>query len=285
MPKSYVKPQWWEWFFLLGLDIPVAATLWALAFTEFLYVVISPSKLYQFLFVAVWCIVMGGRIIRVIARDPKVEQDEILSFTKRHCFILGFLVILASIAGSWLLLFRLGVVIFEYAITPGIATLLFLLLLPIAIKKPSSSKNMALIALSSFAFGLGAAIPGYLYGMTQGSIVYSVAQPVWYLIILLTLRGISWDVWFREETESDFENDPSSLVMLGCIAIFIVACLITAHHFGDYREEAWIYYAFSISAALLFALDRLKKHLSLLALDGLSWLCVSAGSFLIIFLL
>lgn len=126
MEQVLKRPPWWAWFSLMGLEIPSAAIAWAFAVSQSHLVVVSSPWLYQFLFVAVWCVNMLDRVLKIFRGGSAVYTDECLLFAKKHCFVISLLIMVAAVTGLWIMFFQLGVVIFQFAFLPGVCSLLFL---------------------------------------------------------------------------------------------------------------------------------------------------------------
>ena len=88
MEQVLKRPPWWAWFSLMGLEIPSAAIAWAFAVSQSHLVVVSSPWLYQFLFVAVWCVNMLDRVLKIFRGGSAVYTDECLLFAKKHCFVI-----------------------------------------------------------------------------------------------------------------------------------------------------------------------------------------------------
>lgn len=113
MEQVLKRPPWWAWFSLMGLEIPSAAIAWAFAVSQSHLVVVSSPWLYQFLFVAVWCVNMLDRVLKIFRGGSAVYTDECLLFAKKHCFVISLLIMVAAVTGLWIMFFQLGVVIFQ----------------------------------------------------------------------------------------------------------------------------------------------------------------------------
>ena len=124
MEQVLKRPPWWAWFSLMGLEIPSAAIAWAFAVSQSHLVVVSSPWLYQFLFVAVWCVNMLDRVLKIFRGGSAVYTDECLLFAKKHCFVISLLIMVAAVTGLWIMFFQLGVVIFQFAFLPGVCSLL-----------------------------------------------------------------------------------------------------------------------------------------------------------------
>lgn len=266
------SPPWWAWFSLLGLEIPFAAMAWAFAVSQSHLVVVSSPWLYQFLFVAVWCVNMLDRILKVFRGDPAVYSDECLLFAKRHCFVISLLIVVAAVAGLWIMFFQLGVVIFQFALLPGLCSMLFLAFSTNPRKENGLSPRFALGAFfASVSFAAGAGIPAYFYGTLGGGWSGQLSTSTWYLAALIVLSMLSRKRWNEEEDgEADSATrDMISLVWMGVIVIYTVFCLAAAAR--EYTGDAWIYYGLAMAGVFMFVLDRLKRNMPPLMLYTLSW--------------
>lgn len=272
MEQVLKKPSWWAWFSLLGLEVPSAAIAWAFVASQSQMVVVSSPWLYQFLFVAVWCINMLDRMLRLFRGRVDEYSDECLFFAKKHCFIISLLIVVAAVAGLWIMFFQLGVVIFQLAFLPGLCSLLFLYFS----SKPQKKNNPPLrFSLATFfaaiSFALGAGIPAHFYGSVFDRFGGLLSRPTWYFTALIILGMFSRKRW-REEDASEQDSpdyDMRALVWMGVLAIYVVFCLSAATQ--GFCEDEWIYYGLAMAGVFMFVLDRIKKKVSPFLLYTLSW--------------
>lgn len=163
---------------LMGLEIPSAAIAWAFAVSQSHLVVVSTPWLYQFLFVAVWCVNMLDRVLKIFRGGPAAYSDECLLFAKKHCFVISLLIVVAAVTGLWIMFFQLGVVIFQFALLPGICSLLFLYFSSNPHKKGSLSSGFVMASFfAAVSFSTGAGIPAYFYGTMGGGWGASCPRP------------------------------------------------------------------------------------------------------------
>jgi len=273
MEQVLKRPPWWAWFSLMGLEIPSAAIAWAFAVSQSHLVVVSSSWLYQFLFVAVWCVNMLDRVLKIFRGSSAVYTDECLLFAKKHCFVISLLIVVAAVTGLWIMFFQLGVVIFQFALLPAICSLLFLYFFSHPHQQGSLSSGFVVGAFfAAVAFATGAGIPAYFYGMVGGGWGGQLSEPTWYLVALVILSMFSRKRWSEEEEEggqNSADRDMVSLVWMGVIVIYVVFCLAAAAR--EYTGDAWIYYGLAMAGAFMFVLDRLKRGMPPLLLYTLSW--------------
>ena len=81
------------------------------------------------------------------------------------------------------------------------------------------------------------------------------------------------------------EDATGNSLFLAGLVIFIGACLYNSYELRNYADDAWMFNALAMSAAFLFALDRWKRNISYGVLKGLSWIAVSGGALIVLFLL
>lgn len=277
MERLLKSPPWWAWFSLLGLEIPSAAIAWAFTVSQSHLVIVSTPWLYQFLFVAVWCVNMLDRVVKVFRGGPAVYSDECLLFAKKHCFVISLLIVVAAVTGLWIMFFQLGVVIFQFALLPGVCSLLFLYFSTSRDKKGGLSSGFALEAFfASVSFAAGAGIPAYFYGTLGGGWGGQLSMPTWYLVALVILSMFSRKRWNDEEEDGEEEDsatrDMVSLVWMGVIVIYVVFCLVAAAQ--EYTPDSWIYYGLAMAGVFMFVLDRLKRGMPPLMLYTLSWVAL-----------
>ena len=276
MEQVLKRPPWWAWFSLMGLEIPSAAIAWAFAVSQSHLVVVSTPWLYQFLFVAVWCVNMLDRVLKIFRGGPAVYSDECLLFAKKQCFVISLLIVVAAVTGLWIMFFQLGVVIFQFALLPGICSLLFLYFSSNPHKKGSLSSGFVMASFfAAVSFSTGAGIPAYFYGTMGGGWGGQLSTPTWYLVALVILSMFSRKRWNEEEEEDGQDSaarDMVSLVWMGVIVIYVVFCLAAAAR--EYTGDAWIYYGLAMAGVFMFVLDRLKKNMPPLLLYTLSWVAL-----------
>ena len=135
MEQVLKRPPWWAWFSLMGLEIPSAAIAWAFAVSQSHLVVVSSPWLYQFLFVAVWCVNMLDRVLKIFRGGSAVYTDECLLFAKKHCFVISLLIMVAAVTGLWIMFFQLAVVFFNLPFCLASAVCSFSISLPTLIRK------------------------------------------------------------------------------------------------------------------------------------------------------
>lgn len=273
MEQVLKRPPWWAWFSLMGLEIPSAAIAWAFAVSQSHLVVVSSPWLYQFLFVAVWCVNMLDRVLKIFRGGSAVYTDECLLFAKKHCFVISLLIMVAAVTGLWIMFFQLGVVIFQFAFLPGVCSLLFLYFSSNPHQKGSLSSGFVMGAFfAAVSFATSAGIPAYFYGTVGGGWGGQLSEPTWYLVALVILCMFSRKRWSEEEDEDgqdSADRDMVSLVWMGVIVIYVVFCLAAAAR--EYTGDAWIYYGLAMAGAFMFVLDRLKMNMPPLLLHTLSW--------------
>ena len=252
MEQVLKRPPWWAWFSLM---------------------VVSSPWLYQFLFVAVWCVNMLDRVLKIFRGGSAVYTDECLLFAKKHCFVISLLIMVAAVTGLWIMFFQLGVVIFQFAFLPGVCSLLFLYFSSNPHQKGSLSSGFVMGAFfAAVSFATGAGIPAYFYGTVGGGWGGQLSEPTWYLVALVILCMFSRKRWSEEEDEDgqdSADRDMVSLVWMGVIVIYVVFCLAAAAR--EYTGDAWIYYGLAMAGAFMFVLDRLKMNMPPLLLHTLSW--------------
>ncbi|WP_300771974.1 hypothetical protein [uncultured Akkermansia sp.] len=273
MEQVLKRPPWWAWFSLMGLEIPSAAIAWAFAVSQSHLVVVSSPWLYQFLFVAVWCVNMLDRVLKIFRSGSAVHTDECLLFAKKHCFVISLLIMVAAVTGLWIMFFQLGVVIFQFAFLPGVCSLLFLYFSSNPHQKGILSSGFVMGAFfAAVSFATGAGIPAYFYGTVGGGWGGQLSEPTWYLVALVMLCMFSRKRWSEEEEEDgqdSADRDMVSLVWMGVTVIYVVFCLAAAAR--EYTGDAWIYYGLAMAGAFMFVLDRLKRNMPPLLLYTLSW--------------
>ena len=227
MEQVLKRPPWWAWFSLMGLEIPSAAIAWAFAVSQSHLVVVSSPWLYQFLFVAVWCVNMLDRVLKIFRGGSAVYTDECLLFAKKHCFVISLLIMVAAVTGLWIMFFQLGVVIFQFAFLPGVCSLLFLYFSSNPHQKGSLSSGFVMGAFfAAVSFATGAGIPAYFYGTVGGGWGGQLSEPTWYLVALVILCMFSRKRWSEEEDEDGQDSADRDMVSLVWMGVIVILSLI-----------------------------------------------------------
>lgn len=96
-PAAGDRIAWWLWPNVLSLDAPAVAVVWLWAFAEGFGVAVEPAG-YAVLFLTVWLIYAGDRLIDVFRDDDAAEATTRHHFTKAHFLPFAALAALAGFA-------------------------------------------------------------------------------------------------------------------------------------------------------------------------------------------
>lgn len=276
--EQTAKMPWWGWLSLLGLKAPIAAVIWAVAFSRVFHLVQEIYWTYQFLLVAVWCVTMGSRLITVFYNDPEIVHDARLYFVKSNCVWLTFCVLVAVICGLWTIFFQVGVGMISYASLPLLMSIFYLMLRTTFRDKKGSLTWLTLSCLcGAAAFSFGVAVPAYFYGIPNAGLGFFFYTPIWYLTIYIFLILMYRHKWMMRGRESERDEQTGLGLWVG-ILLLLVFCLISAWHINRFAET-WFFYALGFGCACLYILERfLSKKLSSAALCAFGWvvLCLPA---------
>lgn len=280
MDAAVKRLPWWGWLSLLGLKAPVAAVVWAVAFSRVFDLVQEVYWTYQFLFVAVWCVTMSSRLMVVFSGDERVNSDPRLFFARNNCVWLSFFVVAAVICGLWIIFFQVGVGMIFYASLPLVASLLYLLMRAV-FKKHTGDGSLDSVECfcMSVAFSFGVAIPAYFYGMPNAGVAFFFYWPTWYLVAFVYLALMYRRRWRGLKDEAEEEKEEQADVMYSvCILLLLVCCVFSAIQPGRVGET-WFYYALGFGCAGLYLLGRFaERKFGSDALVALGWivLCLPA---------
>ncbi|MEG2328378.1 MAG: hypothetical protein RSB48_08820 [Akkermansia sp.] len=286
------KIPYWSWIKLLGLEAPVAAVIWALAFCAILDLNTTPFRIYQFLFVATWCITILRRLFLVIGDDPACTTQSELFFMRGNFFVFILLFAIASICGIWLILFQIGSGAISYAWIPTFFGLWYLSKL----RKtkgvaPTSGRVAFAFLFGAIAFSSGVVIPSFFYSYSYSSILpfYAVQTrflfypPVWYLIAFVYISLMSRYFWYQEHDGGDDKNHLGLLCSLGMLLLFIIC--ITANSWHLTVNEYWYYKTLAVGAGGLYLLNHFRGRIAYETRTSLMWLALILPALLLLLLL
>lgn len=285
MDKRMIKTPWWSWLALLGLKAPIAAVVWAYAYSRLFYLVRDAFWTYQFLFVAVWCVVMGSRLIAVVNRDRDIRHDPRLYFARSNFVWLSLLVLIAVICGLWIIFFQVGSGMISYATLPLAMSISYLL---IRLRSGRDGSGQIRIAIGSFcaavAFAFGVSIPAYFYGIPGAGLGFFFYTPTWYLAVFTYLVMMSRRRWMLRGVDLEREEQSAVGLSFGMFALLIF-CLFSAWQTSRFAET-WFFYSLGFGCACLYLLERFfSRKLDAERLCPLAWLVMIMPAILLCILL
>ncbi len=265
------RTPWWMWLSFLGLKAPVAAMAWAYAYFRVFHLVRDIYWAYQFLFVAIWCVIMGSRLI-VVFRDEKAAlRDSRLFFARSNCVWLGHFVVVAVVCGLWIIQFQVGTGMLSIARLPLLLSLAYLIIrTTVQTRRPNSSWVAVGCFCAAAAFSFGVSIPAYFYGMPNDVLGFFFYTPTWFLTVFVYLAMMYRKRWLmppgsrREDESGEIALSFGLLVLLGF-------CFVSGWQIGRMAER-WFFFGLGMGAALLFIVERwLGGRVSRDALCTLGW--------------
>lgn len=247
----------------------------AFAVSQSHLVVVSTPWLYQFLFVAVWCVNMLDRVLKIFRGGPAAYSDECLLFAKKHCFVISLLIVVAAVTGLWIMFFQLGVVIFQFALLPGICSLLFLYFSSNPHKKGSLSSGFVMASFfAAVSFSTGAeSLPTSMERWAEAGAASCPRPPgissPWSSSACSAANG-----GMKKRRKTGRTPPPGH----GFPGLDGGDCdlrrLLPGRRRREYTGDAWIYYGLAMAGVFMFVLDRLKKNMPPLLLYTLSWVAL-----------
>ncbi len=246
---------WWLRVQLWGLDAPVAALCWALAYARFMDINMMTSGPLLLLAAAVWVLTMAERLFRaVVTRDGWY-----IHFYRARLGTILMLLAAVAAAALWMLFFHVGRCLIPYACN----ALAFLLLgwLPV-LRRSEYVRGFC----QASAFALACSIPAAFYSVLTMPLELLFFAPTWYLAILMLLYHLLRGSWRMAE---DAARRRDLLVSLGLVPLFCF-CMLSANMAPGVERSLSL--SIGIGAACLELLVRLRTRLSQDALFSLGWL-------------
>lgn len=246
---------WWMKFHLWGLDLPLVALSWGYAYTELMDLNMLTNGPLMLLMVAVWIYSISSRLIESFKSPAHLYQE----FYQKHMVLIGFLVICAGLASTWMLFFYLSMYLLEFFTW----AIIFLVVsaLP-AIRRMLYVKYL----LRGIAFAMGCAAPAFFFTILLHPIGMLTNAPILYLGILIFLFLLERHSW---KVEDITKRDRYSLVVTMGLVILFLVCL-TASHSMPYVERSFCF-TLLIACAFLEFIDRMSKYWSTNVLIASSW--------------
>lgn len=263
MQKTKHQTPWWAIAQLWGLEAPIAALCWALAFSKILWITQVPLAVYFFLFVAVWVLSMLLRMARVFSKTTTAMNDWRAPFYRDHFIPLSCVTLAMMAAGVWIALFQVGVGLLGYCSLPFMFGCLYFL--SGAFTHTLVKNIRPLFGALSFAFGC--LVPPWFYTISRGWDEFLVYRPCYSLAILLYLYFQFRKYWMQRRLE---KRDASSDLALNILLLaYLIYTLVVASFVRG--QEQYFYYALAVGSGGLQLMDRFRSRLSDEALHSLSW--------------
>ncbi len=248
---------WWLTIQLWGLDAPVAAFCWGLAYAHLMDIpMITGAPLL--LLAAVWLVTIATRLYRAVTR----RRGWYTLFYRSNLVPMAALMLAVAAATLWMLFFYVGQILLLYTYKPLMLTVLGLL--------PYFSHAKALRGFFlSLAFALSCAAPAAFFSvLITPSDLWGFA-PTWYLAILMFCYYLVRASWQMEE---DTARRRGLVVSVGLMLLFLF-CLLSAGSAPSFERSLCL--TIAIAVACLEMLVRLRPRLSQDALFSLGWLTMA----------
>ncbi len=243
---------------LWGLDAPVAAFCWGLAYATLMDIPMITSGPLLLLTASVWLVNIASRLYRAVVQ----RKGWYVQFYRGH--LAPMLLLTVSVAASilWMLFFHVGQLLLLYAYKP------FLLLLLGILPWFSHVESLRGFFLAT-AFALACAVPAAFFSvLITPSDLWGFA-PTWYLAILMSLYYLVRGSWRMAE---DAARRRGLLVSVGLVPLFFF-CMLSAGTAASFERSLCL--TIAVGAACLELLVRLRPRLSQDALFSLGWLSMA----------
>ncbi len=243
---------------LWGLDAPLAALCWGLAYATLMDIPMITSGPLLLLAASVWLITIVSRLYRSV----RLQRGWYLLFYRSNFAPMGLLTFSVAAATLWMLFFHVGQLLLLYAYKP--LALLALGMLP-WFERVQPLRGL----LFSMAFATACAVPAAFYSVIVSPHELWLFAPTWYLAILIFLYYLVRSSWQMEE---DAARKRGLVVSVGLVPLFLF-CLLSAGTAPPYERALCL--TIAIGAACLELLVRLRPQLSQDALFSLGWLSMA----------
>ncbi len=243
---------------LWGLDAPVAAFCWALAYASFMDIPMITGGPLLLLASTVWLITISTRLYRAVKR----RNGWYLLFYQNNLAPLVLLTLAVAAATVWMLFFHVGQLLIYYAWKPLLYTMVGFL--PF-VNRADSTRGF----FHAMAFAWASAVPAAFFSVLVSPHDLWLFAPTWYLTILMFLYYLVRGSWQMEE---DAARKRGLFVSVGLIPLFFF-CLLSAGTAPAFERSLCL--TIAIGAACLELLVRMRPRLSQDALFALGWLSMA----------
>ncbi len=243
---------------LWGLDAPVAAFCWGLAYATLMDIPMITSGPLLLLTAVVWLITISTRLYRAVRQ----RRGWYLPFYQSNFAPLLLLTLAVAAASLWMLFFHVGQILIFYAYKPFLYTLVGFL--------PFVNRAELLRGIfHATAFAWACAVPAAFYSVVVTPHELWFIAPTAYLSILMFLYYLVRGSWQMEE---DAARKRGLIVSVGLVPLFFF-CLLSADYAPAFERSLCL--TIAIGAACLELLVRLRPRLSQDAIFALGWLAMA----------
>lgn len=255
--KQETANQNWLLLQLWGLDTPITAICWSVAFAALMQItMITPAPL---LVVAggVWCTVMLQRIHAAVSQADSWQA----AFYRGHLPVILVLLFAVGMATLWMLFFYVGKNILWYMVPP-----LFFNGLSMCLSGPWFRQISRLC--KAIAFAMVCAMPAFYFSFMLNPLNILTTGPVWYLGILFFLMAGE-----RERLRSGAQNSSQVVVNTLTLIMLLAFTLISGATAPMFERTLCI--TIAIGAGCLQGFSRLVQLLPQNTALALSWLAMA----------
>ncbi len=249
---------WWLTIQLWGLDAPVAALCWGMAYAVLMDIPMMTSGPLLLLATSVWLITMASRLYRAVTQ----KQGWHILFYRNNLVPVVMLSVSVAAATLWMAFFHVGKLLFIYTYKP-------VLLLVLAMVPYLSHAKVLRGFFLSLAFALACAAPAAFFSVSVTPKDVWGFAPTWYLAILIFLYYLVRTSWHMEEDDA---RKRGLIVSAGLVPLFLL-CILSAGSAPSFERSICL--TIVMGAACLEALVRLRPRLSQDALYALGWLTMA----------
>ncbi len=256
------RAPWWLTLQLWGLDAPLAALAWGLAFATFMDILMITEGPLLLLTSSVWVCTIGSRLFAAAVQ----RKGWYVQFYRGHLAPMTLLTLCVLAATFWMLFYYVGQIVLAYAIAPTLILLLG--------HAPLLRRVPLLRGLSqSAAFALACAIPACFFSViiTPIDMLIEPYMTGWGgLMLLMFLYYILRTSWRQGPAEDGKVGGVSRRAYLFVLAFLSVVFVARAFDASSPLDAPYDF-TLAIGMACLWVLLRLRAHVSRDALFALGW--------------
>ncbi len=256
------RAPWWLTLQLWGLDAPLAALAWGLAFATYMDILMMTEGPLLLLTSSVWLFTIGSRLCSAAL----LRRGWYVEFYRGHLAPMALLTLCVLAATLWMLFYYVGQIVLSYALAPTL--ILVLVQLP-------GIRRLPLIGGlgQSAAFALACAIPACFFSViiTPVDMLFESVQTGWGgLLLLMFLYYILRASWQQGEGANALAGGVSRRAYLLVLAFFSVMFMLRACDAANPLQDPFDL-TFAMAMACLWVLVRLRTYVSRDALFALGW--------------
>ena len=260
------------WLFpnLLSLDAPLVAVVWLYLFVRTWRLGYLPWEAYVTLGLAVWVIYVADRLLDVALRGgtpETLESRHRFHHDHRRLFRLGL--IAASLASVFLVVTKLGIIIYKHLMLGGVLVAGFFGLSMLT-NKTTGEAPLAKNVLAGVTFAFGTAMTAHMYRMELGLFDLFASHEVICFAVLCILNISAIDLWEHAARASDVEIKASDELALTLPLALLGGASFVLSRMENEQSSQPFFYAVLTGSALLFILNLKRAEFSMDALRVLA---------------